>query len=412
MNYIKVSNSGTFDVPTAVNLLGASVKSKEDAIGMFGSGLKYALAQAMREGFSVHITSGENIYEVCTSPIVFKDKTFEKLYLRDIETDEEFITPITTDFGKENWDRKWYVYREIVSNAMDEDQYRISNVKEIRKSPNDTCIYLSMEDFGDIYEDHKKYFVEKQDDWIKAGEGIVFKKGVKVGDLPGCLLNFQYKYINIDESRSMDFWSARSSLGSMMNSSKSLSVWTNFFLSTINTEISLSVTSEEVCLVVKKALKKLHGKFALCPDDQNIINDLIGLGITPVVISNNWTFLPDIIPTFRTYLNSDNSVLRSPNREERELIDWGLGIAKDYGMLFTGDIYLFEDELVGGMADMMKGHICINQSYFSDKREFLKTLFHSIGNIDSGKKDWDRGFALYFIDKIVDKSILSEGNKI
>jgi hypothetical protein len=406
MNYIKVSNLGTFDVPMAVNLLGASVKSKEDAIGMFGSGLKYALAQAMRENCNIHIASGEHIYKVITKPISFKDKHFDKVYLLNIHTKEEFETPITTDFGKENWIEKWYIYREIVCNSMDEDGYKLTVVENIRRSSVETSIYLSMVDFEDIYNDHKKYFVKKKHNWVRPGEGIVFKKGVQVGRLEHCFLDFQFEYVTIDESRKMDDWSARSGLSAVIKHSKNVEVWKSFFSSTIANEVDLNITEIDVCLVIRRALKQLHGKFAICPLDDHIIHDLRSVGTYPMVVSDRWKFPDNILPTFRDYLDADTETMRKPNEEEQEMIDWGMFIAQYYGMVFRGEFFILTDnKMLNGLANFMQQSICLNEEIFSDKKQFLKTLMHEIGHIDSGKKDWERGFADYFIDKIVGQAL-------
>jgi hypothetical protein len=409
MNYIKISNLGTFDVPMSVNLLGASVKGKDDAIGMFGSGLKYALAQAMREGFSVHITSGDNMYKIITTPVRFKNATFEKVCLEDITTGEIFETPITTAFGQENWTDKWFIYREIISNAMDEDCYKLTTVKHIRRSPVETCIYLSMDDFRDIYDDHKQYFCENKDDWVKKGSGIVYKKGVRIGQLMDCKLDFQFNFVSIDESRQMDDWSARNGLASIMSGCMNLEVWTSFFNSEIKNQIYINIHDKDVGAVAKSAIKSQYGDFAMCPDDVHIKKDVESMGVHPFVTSENWKFPEGLMPNFKEYLSSDNESLRPPNNIEQELISWGLGLAENLGMEFSGEVLVIMNNAhVSGLASFTKGNICLNETLFDNKAELLKTIFHEIGHIDSGHSDWERGFADYFIGKMVANLMIKE----
>ena len=103
MQYIKISNNGVLDVPMSCNMLGASVKEKDDAIGMFGSGLKYALALACRMNVSVHIASGEDVYRVETIKRMFRGVDFDKVILRNIFDSTIYETPITTELGKQDW---------------------------------------------------------------------------------------------------------------------------------------------------------------------------------------------------------------------------------------------------------------------------------------------------------------------
>jgi len=103
---------------TAVCVMGVNAKLTSGAFGFFGTGLKYALAVLMRTGHKVTIWSGKNKYKVRCEPEIIRDKTFNVVY---IGADR---TGFTTDLGK-NWEM-WQVYREIICNARDEDEYEIS----------------------------------------------------------------------------------------------------------------------------------------------------------------------------------------------------------------------------------------------------------------------------------------------
>ena len=183
MQYIKIANNGVLDVPVACNMLGASVKVKEEAIGMFGSGLKYALAQACRMGFDIHFASGDNVYKAETRPQEFRDKMFEKVVLREAFSDTVYDTPITTAFGEHDWTDPWFIYREIICNAMDEPGFRLSVVNSLRRCKSETAIFLVYEDFKKFHDNFAKYFSSDYGDWIKSGTGRIFKRGVLVGEI-------------------------------------------------------------------------------------------------------------------------------------------------------------------------------------------------------------------------------------
>jgi len=142
MRYLKITNDGVLDIPVALNMLGASVKSdRENAIGMFGSGMKYVLAQAARQDIPIIMASGNSIFEIGTRPQEFRGNTFHKVWLRETSSGEAFETPITTDFGKHDWKDSWCVYREFVCNAMDEVNCKITAVNDIRRSTKQTTVY-------------------------------------------------------------------------------------------------------------------------------------------------------------------------------------------------------------------------------------------------------------------------------
>ena len=111
MTWIVFENHGEID-PRLITTMGVNVKENDSAIGYFGTGLKYAIAVAAREGAEVVIASGETEYVFAAQPETIRGKTFQ------------FITmngqPLgfTTELGK-NW-APWMAYREFYCNAMDE----------------------------------------------------------------------------------------------------------------------------------------------------------------------------------------------------------------------------------------------------------------------------------------------------
>ena len=102
----------TFCTPThldlpAITIMGVSVKSAE-AIGRFGTGLKYALAWLLRNGHKVTIDG----LEVSAREVQVRGKAFQQVCIEDEPCG------FTTDLGPD-W-KGWMAYRELYANTLDE----------------------------------------------------------------------------------------------------------------------------------------------------------------------------------------------------------------------------------------------------------------------------------------------------
>lgn len=201
--YLKISNLGEVQ-PEALTLLGATNKRGDSSkIGYFGSGFKYSISYLLRNKVEFKIFSGENEIKISTI-----EKDFRGIKVNVIVIDGK-ETSLTTDFAAD-W-KKWYVIREIYSNAIDEGEAKISNAKTTKGQKGKTSIYIKLNDnvkkisenlnlyFSGgrkpIYE-HKgfKVFRKLKDD------SIIYRKGIKVATMKG-LYDYDIDSIEINESR-------------------------------------------------------------------------------------------------------------------------------------------------------------------------------------------------------------------
>jgi len=97
--------------PEAFKVMGLSVKA-EGSFGMFGTGLKYAIATILRSGDSVEIVSNGNSFQFDYETRDFRGESFG--FVRCNGEDVGF----TTQLGK-CWE-PWMAYRELLCNATDE----------------------------------------------------------------------------------------------------------------------------------------------------------------------------------------------------------------------------------------------------------------------------------------------------
>ena len=181
--YLAFRNPGTLEIEL-VKLLGVSVKESNDPIGFFGTGLKYALATALRLGGSVTIITDGQRYDISGREITLRDKKFTQVMLNG--------EPLgfTTELGKQ-WE-PWMVVRELYSNALDEGgSTSIANGDpESAADTGQTVIALHGQPFLDVWNERDRHFIALDRDlpafttpYVDGYEGrqkSVFYRGIKI----------------------------------------------------------------------------------------------------------------------------------------------------------------------------------------------------------------------------------------
>jgi len=171
-------NPGILD-PMSFMVYGLSAKNKDDAIGQFGTGLKYAIAVMIREKLQISIKTPLAEFTFFEKEITFRDKKFMQIFCKESKVggpDKEILLPFTTDFGK-NWDL-WQVYRELSSNCMDEDG--------VIGEEGQTTIYAELDvNHHDVFmPGHREILHETSDLEIREGESdFVYYQGIRVYQL-------------------------------------------------------------------------------------------------------------------------------------------------------------------------------------------------------------------------------------
>jgi hypothetical protein len=122
MSHIIFSNPGEID-PRLIALMGVNVKpGSASPIGFFGTGMKYALATALRFNCQVVIFSGLKSFHFSLNDETIRGKEFKTVQMKEffdgIPQDSGFGLGFTTELGK-TWEL-WMSYREFLCNALDE----------------------------------------------------------------------------------------------------------------------------------------------------------------------------------------------------------------------------------------------------------------------------------------------------
>lgn len=405
MKWLRLSNAGEFDVITAITMIGASVKVTDNPIGLYGSGAKYALAQALRQGIAVKIADKGKVYTLAGKPKTFRGEEFTMVALRS-PTGKIHETGITSDFGKEDWKDLWFIFREFYSNMLDEDGI-CEVVDGVTPVEDGVSIFLPYSEFRQFYENLGDYFT--QDDWeIRPGTGRVYKKGVFVGELDEeCVFDIQSDSVQMTESRTVKMGSAWTVAGDLFEYCDDSELWKLLWESP-NAHHSMHISMEWYqkgqirSLSMHESLIAHYGEdYAICPNHEQMIKDAIQVyDLVPVVLPDNWTESKDCVKILDLI---ENVNLREPTEEEWEIVNKALAkiadfIREDTRMNLKISVSI-TDNGAGGTADLNGWDITISERALrmdcdrGTLNHTMRVLIHEINHLQTRAGDYDRGFA-------------------
>lgn len=184
---ITFQNPGLIPIE-AITTAGVSAKDTDDAIGEFGTGLKYAICTILRLGGSITIYRGLQPLSFQCWPSEIRGKTFQIVHL-DNGVDRLQPLGFTLDYGK-NW-APWMAYRELHSNTLDEQGVITS--EHLEPAEGMTTIYVRSEPLFEAgYCERENIFLTGKADWhSERGSCIVeihdrpsqhfYFRGIKAG---------------------------------------------------------------------------------------------------------------------------------------------------------------------------------------------------------------------------------------
>lgn len=147
---ITLKNKGVLDIDF-IKLMGVNVKENDNAIGRFGTGLKYAIAVFIREKIDFEIYLGKNLFSFSKDSKKIRGKEFDICVMNGPH--DQIDLPFTTELGKD-WEL-WMAYRELYTNCvLDEDGECFNGMNKDRPLPEDgftTINILSPIDTDDIF---------------------------------------------------------------------------------------------------------------------------------------------------------------------------------------------------------------------------------------------------------------------
>lgn len=401
MKWIRLHNSGDFDIVQAVKLIGASVKQTDDPIGLYGSGIKFALAQCLRQNVSVKFVTGGKTYTLCTSPQVFRGETFQSVTFRT-DTGKKHVTGITTEFGKEDWTDLWFVFREFYSNMLDENG-KMDIVDGIQPTGSGTDVFLQYEPLKEYVDKLDNHFTDRE--WtMRPGTGRCFKRGVYIGEIKGAKFDFQHPKLKITESRQMDEWYACYYIKNHVNGDTCTVDQLAMFLSSHDVHKSVPLErhvydfdhgSELWAETVHASfMRELGGRYVICPDVNSIVQDAVLTGYVPFVVPSKEWNIPKNCNHYLAMRADVNTF--APTAEQQVRIDNAVAaLAAFIPADLTYTIRVMDSDMMNimGEADMVNNVISLANSVVNGNRaELIQTLLHEFNHIITKCGDYVRGF--------------------
>lgn len=164
---IVFENEGEIDI-RSVCTFGISVKTGENPIGFFGTGLKYAIAVLLRSECKIAIYSGLELMEFSLKRDTVRGKEFEFVTVKSTDGTERELG-FTTELGKQ-WDL-WMAYREIACNTRDEKgdvSFEFGEIGDVLPEAGKTKIVVKGDAFESVFANRTDYLLDDTAD-LKIG---------------------------------------------------------------------------------------------------------------------------------------------------------------------------------------------------------------------------------------------------
>lgn len=201
-----------FDIE-AVLQMGLSAKT-EGAIGRFGSGLKYAIAQTMARDAKFYIVTPDTEFRFLTKDKTFRGTDYKQVYWKEWGVDNPVPCGFTTHLGFE-WE-PWMLARELLCNTRDEGgTWRFTEEDTFTPKPGELLVICTAPDIveaartGNIFitEGLTRLAGSSSVEIYDAPSPFVYYRGVRVAASPQHPLPLTLNYlgeagsINLREDR-------------------------------------------------------------------------------------------------------------------------------------------------------------------------------------------------------------------
>jgi hypothetical protein len=189
MKTVIFHNPGELDIRGAC-IMGLSAKDDDQAIGKFGSGLKYAIASILRWGGAVSIETGGEKFHFHKKAILFRGKDHDQVLMVK-ENGEATELGFTTHYGA-HWE-PWQIFRELYSNALDEGGGVYASDSQFMAHPpegqrNETIIRVHCEKVAECYAERDIIILPYKGEptsnehlfMLRAPSNFLYYRGVRV----------------------------------------------------------------------------------------------------------------------------------------------------------------------------------------------------------------------------------------
>ena len=360
--------------PEAWEMHGVSAKLCDNPVGMFGTGLCYAIAVILRNGHKITIHSNEKRYEFGLIAMDFRGKEFQRVTCNG--------TPLafTTHYGA-TWPL-WAAYRELVSNTMDEGGIHFMG------EPMDegTSIVVEGDDFAEVMAHHEDYFLGERERIASCssldvfeGQGVVYYRGVKIGELKGASFSYQIRdSIDLTEDRTFKH----------------------------EYQLASKIGYAYSCFIKdKKLLKRVammrEGWEATQPD-----YDWTWSSEMKEVVSDLWATAPaSLNPRLQRLVSSKAKEacfkMMEPNEDQQIMIDSACEFLEKAGYKVNAPVRVVESADANTIAYAYDKTINLTEKAFEKGLYYLVTVIFEESAHCNGQSDFSRSFQTYLIEELI-----------
>ena len=239
MKWFVIQNNKEVNL-SAIEMLGGTDKQSGGFIGKFGSGLKYAIAAALRNDIDIRICSGEKLIQFGTQNVHLDRGSVDRITMK-VDNATPKPRDWTLDMGKYDWRHNpthgltvdWMIVRECLCNALDEGECNYGVSSKISPQAGTTKIYIRMTDeIERIYKNINQYInrgigfdrtpIESNiygHIYKKMGtRGRIYCAGIFVREVPEELLyDYDFNNLSLTESRTVETYNMAYALGMLIN---------------------------------------------------------------------------------------------------------------------------------------------------------------------------------------------------
>jgi len=396
MRHVQFSNEGLIDL-RGVTTFGASSKETKSPIGYFGTGLKYAIAVALRLGCKVTLYRGEEKYTFHTKTTKIRVDEFEIIHMEGPEDGQIRELAFTTELGK-NWDA-WQAFRELWCNAVDEGGFVSSGPVE-KPDPGRTIVEIQGAPFVECYNTRENIMLQSSPKWLSDGVEISFKesshgyyRGVRVLDLQKrAMLTYNVVAYSLDltEDRTLKY-----------------PYMFNAFVAD-----SLAKTDDEQ--LIKELLEAPQGSFEA--DILSFADVTPGKALLAALETVNFKTVNNA-SLFRLYSKQKGKNIRperiEPETDEGRKIDEALGLLRVLGY----EVGAYKINVTDGLDDNRLGQAYDGEIWISRRcltmgaTMVAGTILEEFVHLHHGLRDCSREMQNWFIDALISTAERLRGDK-
>ena len=235
-SYVCIENAGEVCL-SAIRLVGATDKRNGRFIGQFGSGMKYAIAAALRDGIGVTIMSGKKRIQFGTKDVPLNRETTKAVTMKVGKFGRTEVRDWSLSLGENDWKDKpeqgvtlaYMILREFVSNAIDEGSYHMMATDHVHGESGKTRVFLPRtQGIQDVLDFMPLYFLQSgcstplfDGPGGRIGratdQGRIYCKGIFVRTPPKpTLYDYDFDDLQLTESRTVDPYFLQERIGKLL----------------------------------------------------------------------------------------------------------------------------------------------------------------------------------------------------